>query len=288
MPRSARVRLPTLEDRIPLASSGLSISPFCLGMTGAPEVVLAAYDAGVNFFFLSADMHWPYYEHTRAGLRQLLSRGGGIRDRLVVAVASYVTQPEFCFKPFREVLEAVPGLERIDVVVAGGAYSGEILTRLGIYQSHRKARFCGSRGMGVTFHDRAAAALVASGALCDVAFVRFNPLHPGARRDVFPHLAGLDQRSLLFGFKSTIGVLDEREFASLGLGDDYWRPRKVDGYRFALSHPEVDGVLWAATEPRFVSELAEALAEGPLSEDELGAMITLAGSYEAHKAQAAE
>src|SRR5687768_13171254 len=114
MPRTI---LPRLTDRLPLGETGLQVSPICLGLVGAPEVVPAAFDAGINFFFVTGDLHWPLYEQTRRGLELLLARGGGIRDDVVVAVCSYCTQPEFPVGALRETLDAVPGLERVDVAV---------------------------------------------------------------------------------------------------------------------------------------------------------------------------
>src|SRR4051812_39900076 len=72
-----RTVLPAPGDRLPLGDCGLKVSPFCLGMVGEPATVPAAFDAGVNFFFVTADMHWPLYEMTRRGLADLLARGGG-------------------------------------------------------------------------------------------------------------------------------------------------------------------------------------------------------------------
>src|SRR6185369_15946426 len=111
--------------------------PFCLGMTKSPETISAAFDAGINFFFISADMHWPLYEHTRQGLAELLARGSSVRDGIVVAGVCYPTQPEFCTVPFHELIAAVPGLNRLDVLLAGGAYGGEFERRWPIYRQHR-------------------------------------------------------------------------------------------------------------------------------------------------------
>src|SRR5260221_8264578 len=107
-----RAVLPKPSDRLALGR-GLEVSPICQGFTERPETVLAAFDAGINFFFLTADMHWPIYEGLRRGLAMLFARGGDIRDRVVVAAVSYATQPEFCTMPFREVVNAVPGLDRL-------------------------------------------------------------------------------------------------------------------------------------------------------------------------------
>ena len=67
-----RQRLPRFTDRLPLGDQGLAVSPFCLGMVREAVTVCAAFDAGINFFFLSTDLHWPLYENARRGLRQLL------------------------------------------------------------------------------------------------------------------------------------------------------------------------------------------------------------------------
>src|SRR5262245_12778537 len=101
-----RTALARFNDRLTLGHQGLRVSPFCLGLTCDAATVPAAFDAGVNFFFLTADMHWPLYEPTRRGLADLLARGGGIRDQVVVAAVSYPTQPEFASMPFHELVAA--------------------------------------------------------------------------------------------------------------------------------------------------------------------------------------
>ena len=268
-----RVTLPRLGDRLTLGSSGLQVSPFCVGMVGQPDTVLAAYDAGINFFFLTADMHWPLHEATRRGLGLLLARGGDIRDRIVVATTSYVTQPEFCFMPHREVLDAMPGLDRIDVLVAGGAYAPEIDRRAEIYAEHRVQSFAGARAIGASFHDRAAAAHHACAGIFDICFVRYNAAHPGAETDLFPHVGKRSAR--LFNFKNLMGHVSPRRCAELGLGEDLWRPDITDGYRFALTPPQMDGLLIAPAVPAHVDALVHALGKGPLQDEEREFMRSL-------------
>src|SRR5438105_15757078 len=41
-----------------------------------PDTVLRAFDRGMNFFFVTADMHWPYYEGMRQGQRRARRRAG--------------------------------------------------------------------------------------------------------------------------------------------------------------------------------------------------------------------
>src|SRR6266540_1673365 len=70
-----RLTLPKLTDRLTLGEDGLRVSPFCLGLVGSDDTACAAFDSGINFFFLSADLHWPLYESARLGLEKLLARG---------------------------------------------------------------------------------------------------------------------------------------------------------------------------------------------------------------------
>jgi hypothetical protein len=264
--QDVRLALPKLTDRLALGSTGLEVSPFCLGMSD-PATVMAAFEAGINFFFITADMHWRHYEGTRRGLKLLLGNSKVARDRVVVAVCSYVTQPEFCWAPFEEVLEELPELTRADVNVAGGCYADEFFsTRIGIYRKHRRLEFTGARAIGATFHDRQAVLKSMEGKGVDIAFVRYNPSHAKARQEVFQHLRGRRRRRpLLFNFKSTYGFFgSEEDYARFGIGPKLWRPHVTDYYRFALSEPALDGILCSLPSPRSVRDLADALNKGPL------------------------
>ena len=129
-------RLPALTDRYPPAGTPAPRQPLLPRQPSATRMtVLAAYDAGINFFFLTADMHWPIYETLRRGLELLFARGASVRDSVVVSVVSYVTQPEFCYAPFVEATRAVRGMDRVDLSIIGGAYGGELLVRLREYRS---------------------------------------------------------------------------------------------------------------------------------------------------------
>lgn len=272
-----RKELPRLGDRLPLGDAGLRVSPFCLGIVGQPATVSAAFDAGVNFFFVTADMHWPLYESTRLGLADLLARGRGIRDQVVVAGVCYPTQPEFCTLPFEELVAAVPGLGTLDVLLAGGAYTQDFAARQPVYARHRAGGFLGNCAAGATFHDRTAAREAVRQGRVDVAFIRYNPGHAGARRDVFPHLSERP-RPLLFGFKSTFGYVPPARMAELGLpSPEYWNPTITDHYRFALTRLEMDGLLIALRTPGEVAALARAMEQGPLTEEEEAYLMDVAG-----------
>lgn len=243
------------------------MSPFCLGMVRDPATVVAAYDAGINFFFVTADMHWPLYEGTRRGLAMLFARGGGVRDDVVVGVVSYATQPVFCYAPFNEVIDAVPGLERIDLSIIGGTYAHEFMVRLNEYRRHREGAVRGVKATGATFHDRVAAAEASRHAMVDIAFSRYNAVHRGAERDLFPFVDPTST-TLLYNFINTHGYLKPARYEELGLSKSHWRPKVTDYYRFVLARRELDGVLLSLSTPDHVRALKRALRK-PLTEEEL-------------------
>ncbi|MFO0742345.1 MAG: hypothetical protein U0270_41105 [Labilithrix sp.] len=235
----------------------------------------AAFDAGINFFFVTADMHWPFYEGVRRGLTMLLERGGGIRDDIVVGVVSYVTQPEFCFIPFLETLESIPKLERIDLTIMGGVYAPDFMVRARQYAGHRRGMVPGARSVGASFHDRPAVVMAVNHGMIDIAFSRYNPAHSGAEVDLFPHLVP-DRKPLLYGFSSTFQNVRPEHCDELGLPKENWRPAVTDYYRYSLTRREHDGILCAPASPKQIEELVLAMDSGPLSDKEVTYLRDLA------------
>ena len=286
--RHARKRLPQFTDRLVLGNQGLRVSPYCLGLVHSAETVAAAFEAGINFFFITTDMHWPVYEATRRGVRELLARGPAIRDQIVVAAVCYQTRPILCHGPFQELLDEMPGLGRLDVLIAGAIYGDEQGKRFPVYAEHRETGFLGARALGMTFHDRSAALATIRDRRVDIAFLRYNPDHPGAATDLFPHLHSSSPRNgrsrgrraartLLFNFTSTFGYVPPAAMESMGLpGSVYWHPEITDHYRFVLSRPEIDGVLMALKTPEELQGVAEALDRGPVTEEEQAYLMDVA------------
>jgi aryl-alcohol dehydrogenase-like predicted oxidoreductase len=277
---SARKRLPSFRDRLRVRDTGLIVSPFCLGIADDPHVIVEAFERGINFFFVTADMHWPMYEGTRRGIRDLLRTRRGIRDEIVVAAVSYVAQPSFLVQPFCEVIDSIPGLERLDMTIVGGVGSVEEVEapRFAAFAKHldrERSRIPGVRAIGATFHSRAAAATSLAKNELDLAFIRYNACHRGSEHDLFPRLHG-DSDTLLFSFKSTLGYVPPYRFEQLRFAPDAWRPRVSDQYRFVLSRAELDGILCAPQAVAELDALAEALDEGPLSPEQLSYMKTAA------------
>jgi hypothetical protein len=128
----------------------------------------------------------------------------------------------------------------------------------------------------------------------DIAFIRYNPSHAGARQDLFPYLPEATSTPV-FGFKSTFGYVPPQQMTELGLpGDIYWHPEITDHYRFALSRQGLDGLLIGPETPAQATALADALNKGPLDEEEEAYLMQVAlvaegrarVEPEAHEAQA--
>lgn len=250
------------------------MSPACLGQVRSPDAVRCAFESGINFFFVTADMHWPYYEELRRGIADLLADGVARREDIVVAAVSYVSQTEFGWAPYDEVVQVIPGLDHLDVLVVGGAYEADVDARVQQRREQVAERFLGARAVGVTFHERRSAVRFANEDLVDVAYLRYNPAHPGARDDVFPHLT--DSRTLVYGFKSVSESVTERDRDRLQLDRRFWLPTTSDYYRFALDRCEVDGVLCSPSTPEEIAMLREALERGPLTADQTEHLVRLA------------
>ncbi len=272
---SRRTALPSPEQRLPLGASGLRVSPYCLGLVHDPETVIAAYEAGINFFFVTADLHWPIYAGLRAGLARLLEGNPRRRDEIVVGIVSYLDNPLFGCLQFQEVFGEVPGMDRADVAIAGAVSSeASFYSRLESLTRARQTAYHGIRAVGATFHDRKLAVAASYYAPLDISYIRYNTAHPGARTEIFPYLPAR-RSGLVFNFKSVLSRVTAESFRALGLPPSSWLPDAGDYYRFVLTRPELDGILLSPQTPDEVRALVEAIGKGPLSAGQEEYMIRL-------------
>ena len=118
------------------------------------------------------------------------------------------------------------------------------------------------RALAVSIHDRPRAGRLAEDSPLDALMIRYNAAHPGAERDVFPHLAR--RRPAVIAYTAT----SWRKLLRAPAGWNGPVMTAGDCYRFCLSSPHVDVVLMG---PKDVGQLREnlaALEQGPLSEEE--------------------
>jgi aryl-alcohol dehydrogenase-like predicted oxidoreductase len=122
------------------------------------------------------------------------------------------------------------------------------------------------RAVGASIHDRARAGRLAEDSILDLLMVRYNAAHPGAERDVFPHLER--RRPAVVAYTATAW----RKLLRAPAGWTGPVPTAGDCYRFALTNDAVDVVLCGPRSARELREDLAALERGPLSADELSWM----------------
>jgi aryl-alcohol dehydrogenase-like predicted oxidoreductase len=122
------------------------------------------------------------------------------------------------------------------------------------------------RALGVSIHDRPRAGRLAEDSILDLLMLRYNAAHPGAERDVFPHLAR--RRPAVVAYTAT-------SWRKLLRPPRGWKGKAMtagDCYRWVLASPHVDVVL---TGPRDLVEWRANLAaveQGPLPGEDLAWM----------------
>jgi hypothetical protein len=102
----------------------------------------------------------------------------------------------------------------------------------------------------------------------DVVHFRYSAAHPGAERDIFPHLPAAGRPGLV-SYTATCWrrLLDP---ARVPPGERV--PTAADCYRFVLARPEVDVCMTGPANSAQMDHALEALRLGPLAEEELAWM----------------
>ena len=124
------------------------------------------------------------------------------------------------------------------------------------------------RHIALSTHNRPLVAQLAHDADIEIFHVRYNAVHPGAERDIFPHLPPENPPGLVsFTATSWKQLLNPRRVPS---GERV--PTAADCYRFVLSNPSVDVCLTGPKTQEHVEEAIRAVAQGPMAEEELAWM----------------
>ena len=121
------------------------------------------------------------------------------------------------------------------------------------------------RAAGISIHDRARAGRMVGVAAIDLYMLRYNAAHPGAERDVFPHLpAQAEKKPAIVAYTAT----SWRKLLSAPRGWDGPVMAAGDCYRFCLSSPHVDVVLTGPKNTAQLEETLQVMERGPLTAEE--------------------
>lgn len=206
---------------------------------------------------------------TTPGLREVLARD---RDQHVVASLGGGWFPPMVRWSIEQTRKRL-GVDQVDVFLLGwmgvtSSYTDAIHDTL----LDAKARGL-VKAVGTSIHDRPRAGRLAEDSAFDLFMLRYNAAHPGAEREVFPHLSARGPAVVAYTATSW-GQLLRKPSKSL----PPWPGRDVGApvppltaalcYRFQLQSPHVHVALTAPGTRAQLDENLRALNDGPLTLEE--------------------
>jgi len=216
-----------------------------------------AFERGVNYLYFGT--------FRRGNFAQALRNLKPQRDRMFLVVQSYSRMASLIGPSLERALHRI-GYDHADALLLGmwnrRAY-GRIL------DACRKLRERGLiRHIALSTHHRPLIPEIAAADI-DIFHVRYNAVHTGAEREVFPQLSTNDSRPGIVAFTATSwGQLLKGK--QLPAGDR--TPTATDCYRFVLSNSAVDVCMTGPGTEQHVRDSLRALELGPMSETEMAWM----------------
>lgn len=216
--------------------------------------VRAAMDRGINLFlwnFRSGGLKNPLRE-------ALKSR----RDE--VAIAGFASLGYFGWSVRRgaESLLKNLGTDHLDVLMLGWVGVGSAVTDATMKELVHLRESGKVGAIGCSIHDRPRAGKLAEDSPLDLLMIRYNAAHPGAEREIFPHVR--EKKPSILAYTATAW----RKLLKKPSGWDGPVMTAGDCYRFQLSSPNVDLALTGPANRAQMEENLAALEKGPLSPDE--------------------
>ncbi len=225
---------------------------------GVPaEAVERAAERGVNYLFWGS-------RRTEAFARAIRNLAAH-REELVIVVQSYSRVASLLAWSLEHALRRLR-LDYADILLLG-LWNRPVPPR--ILEAARKVSERGLvRHLALSTHRRLLVPELASSPDFDVFHLRYNAVHTGAERDVFPHLPAANRPGIVSFTATCWGrLLGHRKIPK---GERV--PTASDCYRFVLSNPAVDVCLTGPAGADQMNHTLEALDKGPMSEEELAWM----------------
>jgi aryl-alcohol dehydrogenase-like predicted oxidoreductase len=247
-------------ERATLGRTGIAVGRLGISASyGVPgRAVERAFERGVNYIY------WGTFRRTTfgEGLRHLAPH----RDRFVLVVQSYSRIAGLLGWSLERALRKL-NFSYADVLLLG-LWNHKVPGR--IFDAARKLRERGLiRHIAVSTHQRPLVEHLAADPDINVVHVRYNAVHTGAEREVFPQLSAVKDRPGMVAFTATSWrqLLDPKRVPP---GEKV--PTATDCYRFVLSNPAVDVCMTGPATEQQAAEALKALDLGPMNEAELAWM----------------
>ena len=250
-----------LEPR-EIGRTGLKSSRLGIGSTfNAPaRVIEDAFARGINYLYWGT-VRQPGFAEAMVNLAK------HHRDELIFTIQSYSQDPATIEAEVEDALKA-GGMENFDFLLLGNRNDVPAPAYVEVFERLRekgKVRF-----LSLSSHNRPLlptllADYEAGTSPYDLLMLRYNGVHRGAEKDVFPYVPDRPNRPMICTYTATRWghLLDPSKMPP---GES--PPSARDCYRFSLSHPAVDMVLCGPANAAQMDEAIAALERGPLEADE--------------------
>lgn len=247
------------SERVTLGRSGLRVSKLGLGSSfRAPAAsYLEAFERGVNYFY------WGSIRRSlMAGAIREISRQK--REEICVVLQSYSRWGWHLERSVEGAIRKL-GMDYGDVLLLGWHNSAppRSVVDAALELKHRER----IRHIAISSHRRTFFPTLLDDETYSIWHCRYNAVHRGAERDVFPSLETRSehQRPGLATYTTTSwGQLCDPAKTPPGERT----PIGTDCYRFALSNPHVDLCLAGPDNAEHMRQALEALELGPMDEEE--------------------
>jgi aryl-alcohol dehydrogenase-like predicted oxidoreductase len=256
-------------ERTLLGHTGREVGRLGIGASyGVPgEAVERAFERGANYIYWGSGRT----ETFGAALRRLRPQ----RDRFVLVIQSYTRVAGLMAWSLERALRAL-GFDYTDVLLLG-MWNKPVPPR--ILDAARRLKDRGlARYLAVSTHKRARVPQIAAERDFDVVHFRYNAAHPGAEKDIFPHLPAANRPGMVSFTATSWGqLLGKRSLQGFLMGGrslpkNEPAPTAADCYRYVLTRPEVDVCLTGPANAAQMEQAFEALRRGPMTEEELAWM----------------
>ena len=259
-----------------LGRTGLSVGRMGIAASyGVPTgAVERAFEHGINY------LYWGTFRTKAFGaaIRNLRPQ----RSRMVLVVQSYSRVARLMTWSLERALQKL-SLDYADVLLLG-LWAKPVPPS--ILEAARSARERGLvRHLALSSHNRPLVGKLSAAGDYNVLHFRYNAAHPGAENDIFPYLPANNRPGMVaYTATSWAQLLDPRKTPP---GERV--PTAPDCYRFVLSRSEVDVCMSGPKTAAQMEAALEALARGPMDEEELAWMrrVGAGRSKIAQKAHAA-
>jgi aryl-alcohol dehydrogenase-like predicted oxidoreductase len=258
----------SFERRI-LGRTGLEVGRLGISASyGVPgDALERAFERGVNYIYWGSSRTASFGE----GLKRLRPQ----RERFVLVIQSYTRVAGLMAWSLERALRAL-NFDHMDVLLLG-MWNKPVPPR--ILDAARELKQRGLvRFLAVSTHQRTLVPQIAAASDFDVVHFRYNAVHPGAEKDIFPHLPAARRPGLVAFTATSWGqLLGKSGLQTLfrwahPLPKDERAPTGADCYRYVLSRPEVDVCMTGPANAAQMAEALEALQRGPMTEEELAWM----------------